>query len=336
MQITKKWGCFQSRKNFPLILFTIKLTPKTVTSILYSLVISISLVSISALGYTVYRNYIANSLTTIFTEMYGTTMSDQLLGISHVYLSLYVSFTIIILCYFLFVKEKQKYISILIIILIAFLLFFLFLLGGKMSIISLFLLALIVCITFIIKEKRWLVGVLFIVLPVSIFFITIKNSQYVQDRFYPLFNSANYEVGDNSWNSIACRVSIMKCTLANFIKNPIIGTGVGDVQDDLDECTGDLKFISLKGMNPHNEYFQYLLGTGIIGVIIFILSLIFPFVTAYKDKNKLYLCFLFLVSLCFLTESLLERQQGVMFFAFFNALLAFQINKNQLAKEEQK
>lgn len=330
----KEEGLFSIQKTlslliFPLILYTINLNKKTILFIIYAFAISCSIASISSFVYAVYRNYSANSLTTIDPELFGTTMSDQLLGISHVYLSLYLSFTIIIFGYFLFSKKKHDYISVLVLLLVAFLLFFLFLMGGKMSIISLFLLALIACITFISRTKRWFIGILFIVLPAGIFFITINNSQYSFKRFYALFNSTNYEIGNNSWNSIGCRVSILKCTFETFKKNPIIGTGVGDVQDDLDECTNGLKFTSLKGMNPHNQYFQYLLGTGLIGMIVFILSIMIPFVTAWREDNKLYLFFILLFSLCCLTESLLERQHGVMFFAFFNSLFAFHFNKNQ-------
>lgn len=321
-------GLFSIQKTlslliFPLVLFTTKLNKKTTQSIIYSFAISCSVASIACFLYAIGRNYSTNSFATIIPDLFGTTMSDKLLGISHVYLSLYVSFTIIIFSYFLIAKEKHNYNSILVIILIAFLLFFLFLLGGKMSIIALFILALISCIAFIIKTKRWFVGLLFFILPVSIFFLTIRNSQYAKDRFSALFNSTNYEIGNNSWNSIGSRVSILKCTIDNFKKNPIVGTGVGDVQDDLDECTGDLEFTSLKGMNPHNQYLQYLLGVGLIGMIVFLVSLIYPFLIAYRDKNKLYMYFVFLFSLCFLTESLLERQHGVMFFAFFNSLFAF-------------
>jgi O-antigen ligase len=323
-------GLFSIQKTlslliFPLVLFTTKLNKKTTQSIIYSFAISCSVASIACFLYAIGRNYSTNSFAIIIPDLFGTTMSDQLLGISHVYLSLYVSFTIIIFSYFLIAKEKHNYNSILVIILIAFLLFFLFLLGGKMSIIALFILALISCIALVIKTKRWFVGILFFILPVSIFFLTIRNSQYAKDRFSALFNSTNYEIGNNSWNSIGSRVSILKCTIDNFKKNPIIGTGVGDVQDDLDECTNGLEFTSLKRMNPHNQYLQYILGVGVIGMAVFLVSLIYPFLIAYRDKNKLYMYFIFLCSLCFLTESLLERQHGVMFFAFFNSLFAFHV-----------
>lgn len=311
---------------FPLILFTVKLSKKTTESIIYSFAISCSIAAISSLAYAVFKNYSVNSLATLIPELFGTTMSFQLLGVSHVYFSLYLAFTIIIFFYFLMIKEKHSYTSILVLILIAFLLFFLFILGGKMSIISLFMIMFITCIAFIIKTKRWLIGFLCFVLPVSIFFITVNNSQYAKNRFYPLFNSSNYEVGNNSWNSIGSRVSILKCVIEIFKQNPIVGTGVGDVQDDLDECTEGLGFTSLKEMDPHNQFLQYLLGIGIIGMIVFIVSILYPFVIACRYKNILYLCFMFLFSLCFLTESLLERQHGVMFFAFFNSLFAFHTN----------
>lgn len=321
-------GLFSVQKQlslliFPLILYTIKLNKKIVRYILYSFSCGCLIVAISSFLYAIYKNYKENALNSIIPELFATNMSSELFDISHVYFGMYVSFTIIILSFTLVSRVKHSSISIFIVLLIGFLLFFLFLLGGKMSIISLSLLAFIVCIFFIFQSKRWFFGILFFVVPIGVFIITMNNSQYAKKRFLALFDSSNYEVGDNSWNSIASRVSILKCTNEIFKKDPIVGIGIGDIRDKLDECNEGLMFHSLKGMNPHNQYLQYLLGTGLIGLIVFMISFIYPFVIAYFEVNKLYLCFIFIFSFCCLTESMLERQYGVMFYSFFNSLLFF-------------
>lgn len=324
----KEEGLFCMQKTmsliiFPVVLSTAKISKRTVHHILYSFSISCILASTACLSYAVYFNYTVNSLKSFIPVLYSIDMGITLLGLSHVYLGLYVSCSIIIFGYLLYMSPHYNYRFLLKFIAFVFLFFFLILLGGKMAIISTLLIFIISTAVYIIKTKQWIKAVFFIVLPISIFYITFLKSENVKNRFKELFNTTNYEIGDNQWNNIASRLSILECTKKIFKTNPIAGIGVGDVQTQLDECNNNLNFSTLKGMNPHNQYLQYLLSTGIIGLTIFVSSLIYAFITAYKKKNILYMGFIFLFALCFMTESLLERQHGVMFFAFFNSLFAF-------------
>jgi O-antigen ligase len=75
---------------------------------------------------------------------------------------------------------------------------------------------------------------------------------------------------------------------------------------------------------------------GILGLLILIGSLIVPAVAANRNQNYLYLAFLLFFSLCFLTESVLNSQKGVVFFAFFNSLFAFHLLKRQEGEELRK
>jgi O-antigen ligase len=227
----------------------------------------------------------------------------------------------------LMTKERHSYNSGIIGILLIFLVFFLFQLGGKMSIISLILLSFVACILIIINSKRWIIGVLFFLIPISILLITLNFSANLQNRVQALLNVENYQVGDNYWNSIGSRITALHCTYEVFKISPIIGTGIGDVQNDLDVCNEASEFQTLKGMNSHNQYLQFLLGTGVIGLLLFVAGLFSLTWFAYRQKNQLYLCFIFLFAFCCLTESLLERQQGIMFFSFFSSLLFFNVQR---------
>jgi O-antigen ligase len=83
-------------------------------------------------------------------------------------------------------------------------------------------------------------------------------------------------------------------------------------------------------LNAHNEYYQVFISLGIIGFILLLVTLYFPFIFAFRTGNTIYLLFLLIVVLNFLTESMFETQAGVMFYAFFNSLLCFSKNNKPL------
>ncbi|MCU7550846.1 O-antigen ligase family protein [Chitinophagaceae bacterium LB-8] len=70
--------------------------------------------------------------------------------------------------------------------------------------------------------------------------------------------------------------------------------------------------------NAHNQYLEVLATYGIVGVFIFLGLLLSPIFQS--NKYPLFIPFLFIVSITFLTESILVRQQGILFFMFFYAL----------------
>jgi hypothetical protein len=57
--------------------------------------------------------------------------------------------------------------------------------------------------------------------------------------------------------------------------------------------------------------------------IIFLISILLPFMLAWKEKNILYCIFLIQFSVSCMTESVLERQSGVVYFAIFNSFFLF-------------
>ena len=73
--------------------------------------------------------------------------------------------------------------------------------------------------------------------------------------------------------------------------------------------------------NFHNQYLQTFGTIGIFGFLVLIYLLVMPFITAIKKLDYLVAIFLFIICSSFLTESMLERQAGVAFFAFFYTLL---------------
>ncbi|WP_299430994.1 O-antigen ligase family protein [uncultured Maribacter sp.] len=104
-------------------------------------------------------------------------------------------------------------------------------------------------------------------------------------------------------------------------ENPIKGLGVGDTQIKLNE-----KYIKKgyatplkQNLNAHNEFFQIFLESGLVGFlsILLILYSLFKFSIVNNKIVFFNMCFLFIITISFLFESILNRYSGISFFTFF-------------------
>ncbi len=109
-----------------------------------------------------------------------------------------------------------------------------------------------------------------------------------------------------------------------------IGTGTGAADfalaEKLKEC--DAQFwdgkrnytLQSKLYNFHNEFLQQFATHGIVGFLLILALMAFPILNRKKPIGALEGAFLTLICISFFTESMLERQAGVLFFGFFYAL----------------
>ena len=91
------------------------------------------------------------------------------------------------------------------------------------------------------------------------------------------------------------------------------------------------RFFAKKKYNFHNQYLQTFATVGCFGLIILIYLLSHLFIVSIIKKDFIVSAFLFLIAMSFLTESMLERQAGVIFFTFFYLLLVMRFNLNKPA-----
>lgn len=121
------------------------------------------------------------------------------------------------------------------------------------------------------------------------------------------------------------RIHIWKSSIDIIKDNFLIGVGTGDINQEL-----NLKFkrnnqdyLATKDTNSHNQFLDYLIKYGVIGFLIisFVISLYFK--KAWIQDNQLYLMFLMLCCFSMLTENILNRQYGIVFFFFVNSLFFF-------------
>ncbi len=99
----------------------------------------------------------------------------------------------------------------------------------------------------------------------------------------------------------------------------LFGYGVGDVQKELKkevhEGHSSLELETPAG-NTHNQYIEYLLGSGLIGLICFLFVIGYLLICSLKKQNLLLFGIVITFYLHFIFETLLNRFTGVISFAF--------------------
>ncbi len=126
--------------------------------------------------------------------------------------------------------------------------------------------------------------------------------------------------GQNS-DEVNFRYGIYDCTFKLIKQNWLTGVGPENVQKRLDECYSSYTYKSFddfqhKSYNTHNQFFDILLKFGIFGILGFILYIFW----GIKNNLEYYYIFISLCILSMLTENILNRQVGIVFFNFFNSL----------------
>ena len=181
-------------------------------------------------------------------------------------------------------------------------------------------------------NKKAIIYFLVLMVPFSTVIYTNKK---IQTRFNEIItNSFQKKDQKEELSSTTIRKKIWSSSLKLIKEKWITGYGTGLSKKVLQEQFKKDGYDSIlkRNYNSHNQYLQVFLDQGVFG---FLLLMLFTFGMLYaslKQKDFIYALFLVIMILNFMTESILETQSGVIFFAFFNTIFFFQwFNKKYLA-----
>ncbi len=121
-------------------------------------------------------------------------------------------------------------------------------------------------------------------------------------------------------------------------KRTIAGYGSGTEKKLLkDEYFRKKLYISyLRELNAHNQYLSIWLKTGVIGLLIFLFTLLYGFQKAIRNRDSLFFFFMLLISIVAFSENLLDVNKGIFFYAFFfTFFMVTSKPKGELARLEQ-
>lgn len=227
-----------------------------------------------------------------------------------IYLSIYISLSLLMVIS-IFKKAKQKKILFFISLIQLFVLMIL----SRKGVIIAFGISSFLFFLIGVKKKRE------VLLPISlflifIFFFVFKYSPDTIKRFKEVFDVKSYSKIE-AYSSTSIRYAIYKCAISTASKNLLIGHGVGDVKTELDKCYEKESSILLKkNYNSHNQYIGIVLNIGVIGVLLFLISLLLNFRLYYLIFDHFAFCMLLMFTFVMVFENILDRQNGVVLFTF--------------------
>jgi O-antigen ligase len=249
------------------------------------------------------------------------------IGIHPAYLSLYLTFCVLLLIHFYadsfatFPLTKKMGILALLFYLSVFVLF----LSTRITIIALLIISLYGLRQFLKTSPRFILRTSFLA-----FIFLFCGLVY----FNPVSRFRGYQEIISTWpylqpglqkQSTTIRASLWSLGIQSLPKiNWLLGTGTGDVEQLISETSASTNITNILGTNdPHNQYLQTLLGLGIVGLSTLLACFAWPAWVAYRNGNFLYVGFVFLFSLLCLTETAMELQKGIVFYTLFGSLILF-------------
>lgn len=301
---------------FPLVFFMSDLFTDEKRKIqLLTFVIGTVLAMILCIGSAVYKYYSNNE----------NNFSYMKLSIFHhpAYFAMYICFSAaIILKYKLYsdliIKTSFEILLLILIILFA---AFIYMLSSKAGIMVFFITLFTISAPALFKKKNRIFAAL--VMMFAVFQIWFSLTQNV--RFESVSKSVTTaEQNITTEESNGVRVLIYETAFDIIKSNYAVGVGTGDIKDVL---MNEYKKRNMTGayqnqLNAHNQFLETFIGQGIIGISLLLLLFLIPFISSIKTKNWLLMTFIFIIALNFLTESMLNTQAGVVFFAFFYSYFA--------------
>lgn len=156
------------------------------------------------------------------------------------------------------------------------------------------------------KKRKAMFILLFLLLGLSV----IKFTPDIFNRF----KDVNHLFENTKISSTNYRHYLANIAIKAIKEKPIFGYGVGDTRDVLSVLEQNNSVFKGKYYNSHNQFLGFTISAGFFGLLIFIIFLIINIKNSFmvSFEQFLVLCFF---TLLMLIENLLDRQNGIIYFA---------------------
>lgn len=131
--------------------------------------------------------------------------------------------------------------------------------------------------------------------------------------------------------SLSQRIEYTRASFHLIRKHPVFGVGTGDIPNAYRQAYEELNspLEEQYRHRAHNQYLSITVGFGIVGLIVFLITLLYPYCSGKRNRSYLYSVFLVIAILSMLPEDTIDTQAGATWFALFNSLLIFAFGKKE-------
>nr|WP_321415326.1 O-antigen ligase family protein [uncultured Allomuricauda sp.] len=267
-----------------------------------------------------------SSIRSLFNLNYSYLNLGNTLDIHPTYYSYFI-LTATIVTVDLLKKSKSKILKFLYVFLILYFSFFIVHLSSRIGLMGLYLVLLYNVVLFIKSSGSWKKGALILAVVHLTLFAIVWNIGVTKYRIQHIFGFeyyTGYKVNDGQHKLRLWGAAIK----ANH--NFLFGNGMGDINRTLKEQYASLKNEKAidENYNAHNQFIEYYVGIGILGLFTFLYILYNYTRTFLTANNYMGLQFIVITSILCLTESLWSRHHGIVFFVMMLGVF-WQLNKNE-------
>lgn len=136
------------------------------------------------------------------------------------------------------------------------------------------------------------------------------------------YKAAHYE-SDENLGTTGQRILIWQAAFTVIQENFWLGTGVGNDNSALNNEFKKRGYNKLakNNLNAHNQFIQSFIALGIIGFIFSICYFLMPVYMGIRNQNLVLFSFGIIIFMNAMTESIFNRQSGILFWAVWSVLL---------------
>ena len=239
----------------------------------------------------------------------------------HIRFSLLVVFAICVGWQFVWEKfiVKWKWERTLLIVFTLFLIGFLHFLAVRSGLFALYAVLLFYLSRWIVGNKKYALGLGIIAGALLLIWTAYSTIPTFKNKIdYTLYGLEQIQHGNQfSQYSDGKRLISMEAGWNLFAENPILGVGVGDIKNEMNNWfVTNYPELTDSGLLPHNQFMFVLAACGIFGFLWFVFASLFPFFYKKAYSDTLLMAFGIIIFSSFLTEHTIETQVGTAFFVF--------------------
>jgi O-antigen ligase len=305
----------------PVVLSTISLKEKS-TVVLKSFLFVCLLSAVICLVRAVYQTY------TTGENYFSYVHLSYFIHVGHY--AMYLVFAVCISAHF-FLSEQQRLKKWIYGFSFATLILTVILLSARAQLIALLLIAFLGIVYFFFAQKKWLQGFSVLVITLLLCLSALYFLPDMRIRFLSVKSETTaFLSGDTkNYNGISARFMVWESAWGVIKENPLTGVGTGDAKDKLMDEAQKKNYTRVvkQNLNYHNQFLQTWAAIGLPGLSALVFSISIGVAYSLKKKNFLVTAFFINIIISFLTEAVLERQTGVIFYSFFSAILTFADNE---------
>lgn len=176
--------------------------------------------------------------------------------------------------------------------------------------------------------RYMLYALLWVAIIVSVDYFSMRTNRFEQVGDLLANENNFYDFSKPEYSSTALRIPLWINAYQVIEDNPLLGVGTGDVRIALDSIysKNKFKFALEKKLNPHNQYLQTGVALGLAGITSLFAMLLIPLYYSIRYRHFLFLSLLIIYIFNMLTESVLERQAGIIIFTLLYSMFSVELN----------